>query len=156
MSFITKLFLFFCLSLSFSCTRKYFTYPEVYKDSFKSVSGRDSFSQNSPDDSGQNQIPFLSPSTPLGVSSSSQNPTRQGMLLPTGKNDRLSLCKSQWLFFSNSWTETEVLLPQIVQSLCPGMDWLKDLRVEKTWWTLLFYSRSCLEISSLCAKVSRP
>lgn len=71
-------------------------------------------------------------------------------VLPDGK-DSLSSCFSQWLFFSNAEKEKERALPMMVRTLCPGKDYLLKTEMTETWWTTIFYTRSCVDMETMCA-----
>lgn len=67
-----------------------------------------------------------------------------------GRPDKLGQCFNQWLFFSNADKERERYVPQMVQVLCPGSDWLLDSRMTTVWWTTIIFSRSCVEFTTHC------
>ncbi len=80
-----------------------------------------------------------------------ERPLTQMQVLSTG-NDQLKNCFNQWLFFSNAEKEKDAALPQIVRALCPREPYLIETRITENWWTLIFFSRACVEIETLCAK----
>lgn len=67
-----------------------------------------------------------------------------------GRADSLGRCFNQWLFFSNAEKEKEAYLPDMVRVLCPKSDWLIDARLESQWWTVLVFSRACVQMHTHC------
>lgn len=71
-------------------------------------------------------------------------------VMAKGPSDRLQQCFNQWLFFSNAEKQKEAYIPDMVQVLCPGSEWLLDSRLTTSWWTTIFFSRACAEITTHC------
>ncbi len=71
-------------------------------------------------------------------------------VLPVGK-DKLDSCFNQWLFFSNAEKEKLNAIPSMVRTLCPGKDYLLDTSMTETWWTLILFTRACVEMDTNCA-----
>ncbi len=67
-----------------------------------------------------------------------------------GNPDQLTQCFNQWFFSSNADTERNRYIPQAIQILCPGSEWLLETRVTNLWWTTLFFSRACVDIETHC------
>lgn len=72
-------------------------------------------------------------------------------ILPQGK-DQLDACFNQWLFFSNAEKEKERSIPLMVKTLCPGKDYLVSSHMVESWWTLIVFSRACVDIETLCGE----
>ncbi len=73
-----------------------------------------------------------------------------GTSLRKGRQDRLGQCFNQWFFSSNAEKEKDAYLPRMVQVMCPGSEWLLDARVTTHWWTVIFFSRACAEVTASC------
>lgn len=73
---------------------------------------------------------------------------------PKGK-DKIEQCFNQFLFFSNANKEVEESLPLIVRTLCPNNSYLLNSDFTETWWTTIFFTRSCIEVTSTCADERR-
>lgn len=73
-------------------------------------------------------------------------------VLRKGKNESESFCVGQILFQKNAYDITESSLKALVRSSCPGDNYLQDVKIKRTWWTTLVYSRSCIEVESRCTK----
>ncbi len=71
--------------------------------------------------------------------------------LIAGPADRLGACFNQFLFFSNADKEREEYQRNSLQALCPGKEWLTDAEVTSHWWTVLVFSRACVELGARCA-----
>jgi hypothetical protein len=61
-----------------------------------------------------------------------------------------SFCEGQIFFNKNAHKITESSVLALVRQSCPGAEYLIDAKITKIWWTLLVYSRSCVEIESFC------
>jgi len=72
-----------------------------------------------------------------------------------GTPDNMEQCFNQWLFFANADANRNRYLPQAVQVLCPGSDWLIDTRITNQWWTTIIFTRACVDITTHCP-VRRP
>jgi hypothetical protein len=79
-----------------------------------------------------------------------ERPISVYQVLPEGK-DELKSCFNQWLFFSNAEKEKNDAIPMMVRTLCPGRDFLLNTSMTETWWTTLFFTRSCVEMETKCA-----
>lgn len=77
-------------------------------------------------------------------------PTTLMEVLPEGK-DELKACFNQWFFSSNAEKEKDSSIPVMVRTLCPGKDYLMNTRMTETWWTTIIFTRSCVEMETLCA-----
>lgn len=73
-----------------------------------------------------------------------------------GTKDAEKFCQGQILFNKNAERITEASLPALVSQTCPGSEFLLDTRITRQWWTLLLYTRSCVEVESYCPKKPRP
>jgi hypothetical protein len=74
-----------------------------------------------------------------------------------GSKDHLEQCFNQWLFMTNADANRNRYVPQAVQMLCPGSEWLIDARITNQWWTTLIFTRACVEITAHCPqKKERP
>jgi hypothetical protein len=82
------------------------------------------------------------------------NPITLGKVLAAGK-DELSSCFNQWLFFSNAEKEKEKAIPFIIKSLCPGNDYLVETEMTETWWTTIIFTRSCVDVQTLCGQLKK-
>jgi hypothetical protein len=82
------------------------------------------------------------------------SPTSIGQVISIGR-DELNSCFNQWLFFSNADKEKEKAIPFMVRSLCPGQDYLVQTKMVETWWTTLIFTRSCIDIQTLCGKIKK-
>jgi hypothetical protein len=71
--------------------------------------------------------------------------------LIAGAEDRLGACFNQFLFFSNADKEREQYQRNSLQALCPGKEWLMEAGVTSHWWTVLVFTRSCVELEARCA-----
>lgn len=67
-----------------------------------------------------------------------------------GRADKLGQCFNQWLFFSNAENQKKEYLPNIVQALCPGDEYLVNATVTERWWTVIFFSQACVKIETFC------
>ena len=75
-------------------------------------------------------------------------------VLPNGK-DHLKSCFNQWLFFSNAEKNKNDAIPFVVRSLCPGKDYLMKTEMTETWWTTLIFTRSCVDVETMCGEAKR-
>ncbi|HXH74309.1 MAG TPA: hypothetical protein VNJ08_05045 [Bacteriovoracaceae bacterium] len=75
-------------------------------------------------------------------------------VLPQGKDD-LKACFNQWLFLSNAEADKNKSVSFMVRSLCPGKDFLVNTEMKETWWTTLLFTRSCIEMESLCGEMKK-
>ena len=69
--------------------------------------------------------------------------------------DHLSECFNQWLFFSNAEQEKNLQTQDFVKVLCPGRDYLVNARFTETWWTTILFTRSCIDITTLCGDIKK-
>jgi hypothetical protein len=69
--------------------------------------------------------------------------------------DELKSCFNQWLFFSNAEKNKERAIPLIVKSLCPGKDFLVNTEMTETWWTTIVFTRSCVDVKTLCGETNK-
>jgi hypothetical protein len=76
-------------------------------------------------------------------------PTRP---LLKGRKDTETFCEGQILFQKNAHDITENSLRSLVKYSCPGDKYLQDVIIQRTWWTTLIYSKSCIEVQSTCTK----
>lgn len=67
-----------------------------------------------------------------------------------GLKENQKECFNQWFFISNAEKNKNEFKPQLIQTMCFGSDYLIDARITETWWTVLFFSQSCLEINTYC------
>ena len=65
--------------------------------------------------------------------------------------DKESFCHGQIFFSSNAEKITEASLKGLVRQTCPGSPYLLNATITRTWWTMLVYSRSCIEIVADCS-----
>ncbi|MFY7994632.1 MAG: hypothetical protein ACOVP4_15140 [Bacteriovoracaceae bacterium] len=72
-----------------------------------------------------------------------------------GKKDQLGQCFNQWLFFSNAETQKKNYLPNIVQAVCPGDEYLVDARITERWWTTIIFTQACVRVETSCP-IKRP
>ena len=72
-----------------------------------------------------------------------------------GKKDQLCQCFNQWLFFSNAETQKKNYLPNIVQAVCPGDEYLVDTRITERWWTTIIFTQACVRVETSCP-IKRP
>ena len=82
----------------------------------------------------------------------SQQPEKRPVApaLQKGSRDSLSQCFNQWFFFSNADTDRNRYLPQAIQLVCPGHDWLVEARVTQLWWTTILFTRACVDVVAHC------
>jgi hypothetical protein len=69
-----------------------------------------------------------------------------------GRSEIQKQCFHQWLFASNAETEKNNFKPQLIQTLCPGQEYLLETTITDTWWTVLFYSQACVHVKTVCPK----
>ena len=67
-----------------------------------------------------------------------------------GKRQLQSSCHDQWFFNRNAMKLAEADVRMLVQYMCPDTKQLRDITVTEKWWTVLFYSRACVEIEAAC------
>lgn len=70
-------------------------------------------------------------------------------LRPLRKEEK-SFCKGQFLFFNNAKKETEERLKEEIKFMCFKSPYLLKTTITDTWWTVLLYSRACLNIETSC------
>jgi hypothetical protein len=80
------------------------------------------------------------------------NPITPKMVI--GKRQLQSSCHDQWLFNRNAMKLAEEDVRMLVQYMCPDAKHLRDITVTEKWWTILFYSRACVEIEAACPHYS--
>jgi hypothetical protein len=83
-----------------------------------------------------------------------ERPIPLTQVVPVGK-DQLDACFNQWLFFTNAEAKKNEAIPMVIKSLCPGQDYLFNAEMTETWWTTLFFTRSCVEIKTQCANARK-
>lgn len=83
-----------------------------------------------------------------------ERPVTLMQVIPTGV-DKLQSCFNQWLFFSNAEKDKDNAIPTVVRVLCPGKEFLMNAKMTETWWTTLFYTRSCVEVETQCAQMKK-
>jgi hypothetical protein len=71
-------------------------------------------------------------------------------VITPGLSDALGSCFNQVLFLSNAEKEKDAYLAESVRALCPRSDWLGPTRVTNHWWTVLLFSRACVEVRTRC------
>ncbi len=69
--------------------------------------------------------------------------------------DQLKSCFNQWFFFSNAEKNKNDAIPFMIKSLCPGKDYLLESEMVETWWTTIFFSRSCIDVETICGEPKR-
>lgn len=62
-------------------------------------------------------------------------------------------CEGQFFWITNAKKQTDQYLPRMIGSLCGESDYLLDSRLTETWWTTIFYSRSCVKFETHCPRV---
>lgn len=72
------------------------------------------------------------------------------VVITPGQPDALGKCFNQFLFFSNAEKEKDTYLAESVRALCPRAEWLGTTRISSDWWTVLVFSRACIEIQTRC------
>ena len=72
--------------------------------------------------------------------------------LMSGKKETEKFCEGQILFNKNAEAIAEASLPALISQSCPGSEYLLDAKITRLWWTVLVYSRSCVEVESFCPK----
>ncbi len=82
-----------------------------------------------------------------------ERPVPVTQILALGR-DELQECFNQWLFFSNAENEKQQRIGEFVRALCPGKDYLVNTQMVETWWTTIIYTRSCIDIKTLCGELS--
>jgi hypothetical protein len=83
-----------------------------------------------------------------------ERPVPATQILAQG-NDRMGECFNQWLFFSNAEKEKEQRIGEFVRALCPGKDYLVNASFTELWWTTILFTRSCIDIETLCGESRR-
>ncbi len=83
-----------------------------------------------------------------------ERPIPATQVLATGR-DELTECFNQWLFFSNAERQKNDHIPAMVRMLCPGKDYLMNAEFTDTWWTTLFFTRSCVDVKTMCGDVRK-
>lgn len=78
------------------------------------------------------------------------NSSPVGQKVFPGTKDQLAQCFDQWLFFSNAETEKLAYLPNAVQAICPGDEFLVNTRITERWWTTIIFSQACVRIETSC------
>lgn len=78
-----------------------------------------------------------------------ERPIPATQVMAQGK-DELSECFNQWLFFSNAEKQKAQRIPEFVRALCPRQDYLVTAAFTETWWTTVIFTRSCIDIKTLC------
>lgn len=71
-------------------------------------------------------------------------------LMRQGKKETQEFCAGQIFFNKNAKNITDASLPALIRYSCPGSEFLMNVRLTETWWTVLVYSRSCIELESYC------
>lgn len=71
-------------------------------------------------------------------------------LMLKGKMETQEFCEGQIFFNKNAKTITDASLPALIRYSCPGEEFLLDAKITETWWTTIFYSRSCIKLESFC------
>lgn len=79
----------------------------------------------------------------------------KNMTLVRGMSYKKNICRGQVLFNSNAREQTDNQLGNQIRALCPHQNYLLEADIKKTWWTVLFYSRSCVELKAYCPRVSK-
>lgn len=69
-----------------------------------------------------------------------------------GRKSRASHCEGQVFWASNAQKKTDQHLSRMIQTLCPGKGHLLNSKLTETWWTTIFYSRSCIEFEYYCPR----
>ena len=83
-----------------------------------------------------------------------ERPVTLMQVLPNG-NDRLNSCFNQWLFLTNAEKDRNEAIPFIVRSLCPGKDYLLKTEMQESWWTLLVFTRACVNVETMCGEAKK-
>jgi hypothetical protein len=83
-----------------------------------------------------------------------ERPVPATQVLAQGK-DQIGECFNQWLFFSNAEKEKNMRADEFVRALCPGKDYLVNATFTELWWTTIIYTRSCIDIKTLCGESRR-
>ena len=61
-------------------------------------------------------------------------------------------CFNQWLFFNNAHKESMKHAQDYFRHSCPEKEFLVETQARWTWWTVLFFSQSCIDLEGFCAK----
>lgn len=75
-------------------------------------------------------------------------------LAVTGR-DELSSCHHQWLFFSNAEKMKNNAFDWMIKTLCPHQNYLKNVEVKESWWTLILFTRACVNVKAMCAELKK-
>ena len=70
----------------------------------------------------------------------------------SGKKEVQKSCEGQIFFNRNAHTIAVNNIPAMLRYSCPGSEYLLNAKITETWWTTLFYSKSCIEIESYCPR----
>lgn len=107
------------------CATKYYDYPFITKDKFA-----------------------LEEDAPSSKAATAERPPK----LLSGRKETESFCADQILFNKNAHDIALKSLPALVRQSCPGSKHLLNAKITQNWWTVLVYSRSCVEVESYCPK----
>jgi hypothetical protein len=121
-----KILFFYLMALNFySCTTNSTYYPILKKDEFSWEESLTPTTQTHSEDNGQ---------------------------LIKAQPFKHQACFNQWLFFNNAHKESLQHAQNYFRHICENKIYLIDTNARWTWWTLLFFSQSCIDLEGFCAK----
>lgn len=85
----------------------------------------------------------------------SDNRPVKNMTLSRGMSYQKDICAGQFFFSSNARKETDEKLARQIANLCPNENYLLEADIKKTWWTVILYSRSCVQLKAYCPRISQ-
>lgn len=68
----------------------------------------------------------------------------------SGKKEVQNSCEGQIFFNRNAHTISINNIPAMIRYSCPGSEFLLNAKITETWWTTIFYTKSCVKIESYC------
>lgn len=72
--------------------------------------------------------------------------------LKRGDKTTLKHCEGQVFWMSNAKARTDLYIERAINSICAEESYLLDSKITETWWTLIFYSRSCIKLEGYCSR----
>lgn len=81
--------------------------------------------------------------------------TEKNLITPKlypGEKVTKKFCQGQILWMNNAIKQTEEKVNDLVRYSCPENQFIMNSKITETWWTVIFYSKACIELETYCPR----
>lgn len=69
-----------------------------------------------------------------------------------GRKIEKDFCSGQVLWMNNALNETQTRINEMVRYSCEDSNYILNSKITETWWTTLFYTKSCIKLETYCPR----